>query len=61
MKTIKRILLNLMVGIPFTISTILTMKDYLIWGLIFFIVSYILLDIHTYLSNKYNLNAFEND
>jgi len=58
MKTIKRILLNLMVGIPFTVSTILSVKGYLIWALISFIVSYVLLDIHTYLSNKYNLNPF---
>lgn len=58
MKTIKRILLNLMVGISFTVSTILSMKGHSIWALIFFIVSYVLLDIHTYLSNKYNLNPF---
>jgi len=57
-KRFYRILINVMVGMAFTASTILSMLGHPIWALICFIGSYMLLDLHTYLSNKYNLNPF---
>ena len=57
-KRFYRILINLMVGMAFTASTILSMLGHPIWSLLCFIGSYMLLDLHTYLSNKYNLNPF---
>ena len=62
MKIFYSILNNLMVGIAFTVSTI--MCSYKAWiGLICFIISYMLLDVHSYIDKKlgYPNNAFINN
>ena len=46
---------NIMVGLAFTGSTILCMAKHYILGFICFVISYGLLDLHTYFKDKYNL------